>query len=93
MSRKPSTSRTGIPRTASQASIAMPPPNRIPSGSGNGGSAARPASQMSSGNGDPSSRAPSPRKTSVSKRNGVVPASGKSASEGETNIQVVVRCR
>ncbi|WWC63609.1 uncharacterized protein I303_106214 [Kwoniella dejecticola CBS 10117] len=96
MSRKPSMTaptRGGISRTASSASIAMPPPSRIPN---------RPPSVISQSTASQSqkdhdgseSRSSSPsrrRKASAQSIKGKEPL--RTNEDGEINIQVVVRCR
>jgi kinesin family protein 11 len=89
MSRRPTTAKpTGISRTASSASIAMPPPSKIP--------ARPPSAQSAMTSGDGASRAVSPRKSGKLNGSGQANGSGKGkdvAEGGEINIQVVVRCR
>ncbi|WVQ72707.1 hypothetical protein IAR50_002267 [Cryptococcus sp. DSM 104548] len=94
MSRRPTTSRTGIARTASSASLAMPPPSRVP----NRPPSAMSVSQASQRGEDADGRSMSPsRRTrkvtggSISSRKGdqVLHLN----ENGEINIQVVVRCR
>ncbi|KAK4687098.1 kinesin family member 11, partial [Tremellales sp. Uapishka_1] len=97
MSRKPSTTGMRAPsiaRIPSSASLAMPPPSKVP---------ARPPSVMSTSaasskvvEDSSGSRPSSPRRNGARKMNGS--ASGKPRSDGpnengEINIQVVVRCR
>ncbi|WWC71280.1 uncharacterized protein I206_105233 [Kwoniella pini CBS 10737] len=91
MSRKPTSTRGTIPRTASSASISMPPPSRIPN---------RPASVMSQtgtshkDNEGTASRSSSPsRKRTPSGQSIKGKESAKTNGDGEINIQVVVRCR
>ncbi|WVQ80021.1 hypothetical protein IAT38_002122 [Cryptococcus sp. DSM 104549] len=96
MSRRPTatTSRAGVSRTASSASISMPPPSKVPN---------RPPSQMSvsqasaSHRDDGESRAGSPSRRTRKVTGGSVngrKTDGQGTNEsGEINIQVVVRCR
>lgn len=99
MSRRPTSTTSGmrqpsaVSRTASSASLAMPPPNRIPSNSN------RPVSSASSsgntnGNGHGQEVASGSRQASPKKgRKTVGPSGGGSGNAGEINIQVVVRLR
>jgi kinesin family protein 11 len=97
MSRRPTSTTSGmrqpsaVSRTASSASLAMPPPNRIPSSSG------RPVSSASSaganGDGHGQEVAGGSRQTSPKKGRKTVGPSGGGGNAGEINIQVVVRLR
>ncbi|WVW85300.1 hypothetical protein I302_107338 [Kwoniella bestiolae CBS 10118] len=93
MSRRPTSTRGGISRTASSASISMPPPSRIPN---------RPPSVISQSTASQrdhqdgsESRSSSPsrrsRKPSGQSVKGKEVSNGNDS--GEINIQVVVRCR
>lgn len=95
MSRRPTTNRSGMSRTAPSTSISMPPPSRIP----NRPPSVMSVSQASHGRNDGDSRAASPqrkiRKTvngSITNRKMETPGVGIN-TDGEINIQVVVRCR
>ncbi|OXB35754.1 kinesin family member 11 [Cryptococcus neoformans] len=95
MSRRPTNSRAGMSRTASSASISMPPPSRIP----NRPPSVMSVSQASHGRDDGDSRAASPQKRirkapggSMANRKMETPGVGANM-DGEINIQVVVRCR
>lgn len=95
MSRRPTTSRAGMSRTASSASISMPPPSRIP----NRPPSVMSVSQPSHERDDRDCRASSPPKrmrkgTGVTMTSRKIEASGMGINmDGEINIQVVVRCR
>ncbi|OWZ77152.1 kinesin family member 11 [Cryptococcus neoformans Bt85] len=95
MSRRPTNSRAGMSRTASSASLSMPPPSRIP----NRPPSVMSVSQASHGRDDGDSRAASPQKR-IRKAPGGFMANRKMETpgmganmDGEINIQVVVRCR
>ncbi|WWC90417.1 uncharacterized protein L201_005352 [Kwoniella dendrophila CBS 6074] len=91
MSKRPTSTRGGMSRTASSASVSMPPPSRIPN---------RPPSAISqsttSNRDDNTESRPSSPNRRLRKANSQS-FKGKDASNGtengEINIQVVVRCR
>jgi hypothetical protein len=90
MSRRPTSTTTGmrppsttLARTASSASLAMPPP-RIPSNPRSASSASASGQEVASG-----SRASSPKKG----RKTVAQSGSNANGNGEINIQVVVRLR
>ncbi|OCF35784.1 kinesin family member 11 [Kwoniella heveanensis BCC8398] len=101
MSRRPTTTRGTISRTASSASMAMPPPSRIPNrppsvASNIHKSQSQPANRQGQDDGtgsesrpsSPSRRARFPSGQSVKGKEGA-----RSEGNGEINIQVVVRLR
>ncbi|ADV23717.1 Microtubule motor, putative [Cryptococcus gattii WM276] len=95
MSRRPTTSRAGMSRTASSASISMPPPSRIPNRPPSVMSVSQPSHERDARD----SRASSPPKrmrkgTGVTMTSRKIEAPGMGINmDGEINIQVVVRCR
>ncbi|WRT68693.1 uncharacterized protein IL334_005673 [Kwoniella shivajii] len=95
MSRKPSATATstitrggGMSRTASSASIAMPPPSRIPNRPPSTASHREDGSSESRA-GSPSKRNRKPSGQSIKGKD----QGGGTGESGEINIQVIVRCR